>query len=83
MGAPGRRKQIDLVGAQARFEAKALVRLSLGERPELPEISADGSEFWDAVRSLPRRQAQVVALFYLEDRPVADIAEYSRSRRAR
>ena len=28
--------------------------------------------FWAAVRSLPRRQAQVVALFYLEDRPIAD-----------
>jgi RNA polymerase sigma-70 factor (ECF subfamily) len=31
--------------------------------------------FWDAVRSLPRRQAHVVALFYLEDRPVAEIAQ--------
>ena len=27
------------------------------------------------VRSLPRRQAQVVALYYLEDRTIADIAE--------
>ncbi len=30
--------------------------------------------FWDAVRRLPRRQAQCVALHYLEDRSVADIA---------
>ena len=58
-----------------RSEAKALVRVAFGERPALPEISTDGGEFWDAVRSLPRRQAQVVALFYLEDRPVAEIAE--------
>jgi RNA polymerase sigma-70 factor, ECF subfamily len=27
------------------------------------------------VRALPRRQAQVVALHYLEDRPVAEIAD--------
>ena len=58
-----------------RSEATALVRVAFGERPALTEISADGGEFWDAVRSLPRRQAQVVALFYLEDRPVAEIAE--------
>lgn len=31
--------------------------------------------FWAAVRSLPERQAACVALHYLEDRPVADIAE--------
>jgi len=28
-----------------------------------------------AVRALPRRQAQVIALFYLEDRPIAEVAE--------
>jgi hypothetical protein len=32
-------------------------------------------EFWSEVRALPRRQAQVVALHYLQDRPVAEIAE--------
>jgi len=31
-------------------------------------------EFWTAVRGLPARQAQAVALHYLEDRSVADIA---------
>lgn len=31
-------------------------------------------EFWDAVRALPARQAECVALHYLEDRSVADIA---------
>lgn len=53
-------------------EAKALVRL--GEREPLVELQADDLEFWRAVRSLPRRQAQVVALHYLEDRPIAEIA---------
>jgi RNA polymerase sigma-70 factor (ECF subfamily) len=31
-------------------------------------------DFWRAVRALPRRQAQCVALHYLEDRAVDDIA---------
>jgi RNA polymerase sigma-70 factor (ECF subfamily) len=38
---------------------------------ELPE---ETDEFWNAVRSLPVRQAQVVALHYLEDRPVVEVA---------
>ncbi len=32
-------------------------------------------EFWSAVRALPERQAQCVALHYLEDRAVDDIAD--------
>lgn len=38
----------------------------------LPE---DSNQFWTSVRSLPRRQAQVVALHYALDMSVADIAE--------
>ncbi|HEX3298960.1 MAG TPA: SigE family RNA polymerase sigma factor [Actinomycetota bacterium] len=56
-------------------EAKTMARMAFGERPALAEIPNDAAEFWDAVRSLPRRQAQVVALHYLEDRPIAEIAE--------
>lgn len=37
-------------------------------------LSADSERFWAAVRALPTRQAQVVALHYIEDRPVAEIA---------
>jgi RNA polymerase sigma-70 factor, ECF subfamily len=55
-------------------EAKAIVRIALGERRGLAEIPADSGEFWRAVRELPRRQAQVVALHYLEDLPVNEIA---------
>ena len=55
-------------------EAKALVLLGLGERHRLPELPPDEAEFWEAVRSLPRRQSQVVALYYLEDLPVSEVA---------
>ena len=55
-------------------EAKGLVRLGLGERHRLPELQPVDGEFWEAVRSLPRRQSQVVALHYLEDLPVAEVA---------
>jgi RNA polymerase sigma-70 factor, ECF subfamily len=55
-------------------EAKALARMNRHYHV-LPELPAEADEFWGAVRSLPRRQAQAIALHYLEDRPVAEIAE--------
>jgi RNA polymerase sigma-70 factor (ECF subfamily) len=55
-------------------EAKAFAKMAVGAVDRLPELSADDAEFWTAVRSLPRRQAQVVALHYLEDRPIAEVA---------
>jgi RNA polymerase sigma-70 factor (ECF subfamily) len=56
-------------------ETKALARLALTRSEPLPDLGAADPAFWAAVRSLPRRQAQVVALFYLEDRPIADVGE--------
>jgi RNA polymerase sigma-70 factor (sigma-E family) len=56
-------------------EAKALSRAAVGQVPTVSELSADGADFWSAVRSLPRRQAQAIALHYLEDLPVAEIAD--------
>ncbi|MEQ1786887.1 MAG: sigma-70 family RNA polymerase sigma factor [Acidimicrobiales bacterium] len=54
-------------------EAKALTRV-MGRR-ELPTaLPEPDAEFWRAVRRLPRRQAQAVALHYLDDLSVADVA---------
>jgi RNA polymerase sigma-70 factor, ECF subfamily len=55
-------------------EAKALARIASGQTP-MPDLAAGDPEFWAAIRALPRRQAQVVALRYLEDRSIAEIAE--------
>lgn len=55
-------------------EAKALARAAAGQTPSVSEMSEDGADFWSAVRSLPRRQAQVVALHYLEDLSVTEVA---------
>lgn len=54
-------------------EAKALVRLAL-RTPTHIELDEGDAEFWRAVRRLPPRQAQTVALYYLEDYSVREIA---------
>jgi len=56
-------------------EARALLRLAplRGEPPA--GLSVESDEFWEAVRRLPRRQAQAVVLHYLEESPLADIAD--------
>jgi RNA polymerase sigma-70 factor (ECF subfamily) len=55
--------------------AEALALARLGARRQLPEALPEPDEvLWRAVRALPRRQAQVVALHYIDDRPVAAIA---------
>jgi RNA polymerase sigma-70 factor (ECF subfamily) len=54
-------------------ETRALTRLA-ARRPPRDEIALDDPEFWAAVRDLPKRQAQCVALHYLEDRSSAEVA---------
>lgn len=44
------------------------------ERLVEPDLSEDADELWAMVRRLPKRQAQVLALSYLEDRSVAEIS---------
>lgn len=53
-------------------EARAMLRLS--GRPEAAPPTADEGWFWAAVRRLPPKQAQAVALRYADDLAVADIA---------
>jgi RNA polymerase sigma-70 factor (ECF subfamily) len=55
-------------------EARALTRLGKGRESTVDELPAETAHFWGEVRRLPRRQAQALALFYLEDRSVADTA---------
>jgi RNA polymerase sigma-70 factor (ECF subfamily) len=54
-------------------EARGLLRLR-SERPRWQPGAEDDEAFWAYVRALPRRQAQVVALHYVYDLGVADIA---------
>lgn len=54
-------------------EARALARFA-GRRVLPDELPPDAAAFWAQVRRLPRRQAQVVALHYLDDLSVADVA---------
>ncbi len=66
-------KSVSLFRRKMR-EAKALARLRLPEAV-MPALPAEDDAFWAEVRALPTRQAQVIALHYLEDRSVADIAD--------
>jgi RNA polymerase sigma-70 factor, ECF subfamily len=55
-------------------EARALTRLAGRREPALEPLSAEEADFGRALRALPRRQAQAVALFYVEDLSVQQIA---------
>jgi RNA polymerase sigma-70 factor (sigma-E family) len=55
-------------------EARALTRLARRWEPAVEPLAADNAEFWAAVRTLPRRQAQAVALYYFQDLSVQQTA---------
>lgn len=55
-------------------EGRALLRVRPRRIAE-PDLSPETAFYWDQVRALPARQAQVVALAYLEDRSTAEIAD--------
>lgn len=58
------------------IEARAWLRWrsrQVGDDAE--QLDPDLGRFWEAVRLLPARQAQAVALFYADDLPVADVAQ--------
>jgi RNA polymerase sigma-70 factor (ECF subfamily) len=54
-------------------ELRALTRFAREPRPERP-LDEDAEAFWTAVRNLPRRQAQCVALRYLYEMSGDEIA---------
>lgn len=55
-----------------RAEAVALLRLNVDTETPAPDVPHSG--FWDEVRRLPKRQRQVIALRYVEDLSIAEIA---------
>ena len=56
-------------------EARAVARVAMRRQEVLPALDPQDDEFWAEVRALPKRQAQALALHYLEDRPVAEVAD--------
>ena len=72
-------RKVAMNRARSRFrrraaEARAYARHVGRTRPLPGVLSEPSDEFWAAVRALPEQQAKVVALHYLEDRPVDEIA---------
>ncbi|MEM9564217.1 MAG: sigma-70 family RNA polymerase sigma factor [Actinomycetota bacterium] len=75
-GAWVRRVTINLaLSARKRATAEIKARLRLGQAPVLAPAPAIHGDVWAAVRQLPGQQRAAVALHYLEDRPVREIAE--------
>lgn len=58
-----------------RSESKAVFKVAARREARVVVLSAGSAEVWEAVRRLPARQAQVVALRYVEDLSVAEAAE--------
>jgi len=76
-GAWVRRVTINLAVSHKRrllSEAKALLRLG-GDSAFLPPSAAEHEPIWAAVRELPKNQRAAVALYFLEDRSIAEIAD--------
>lgn len=74
-GAWVRRVAINLATSQRRrraSEARALTRVA--HRRSLPAPPPEVDGFWALVRELPPRQAAAIALHYLEDLSIADLA---------
>jgi RNA polymerase sigma-70 factor (ECF subfamily) len=56
-----------------RHEARTLLRLA-SERERHADSASEAESFWSAIRGLPRRQAEVLVLYYAEDRGTTEIA---------
>ncbi len=60
---------------KTRSEAKAVLLLGAGRQHHVPALSAESHDVWAAVRKLPKRQAQCIALHYLDGRSVREVGE--------
>lgn len=58
-----------------RSEATAKLRLTPISVTSLQPSTSESQAFWEEVRRLPRRQSQVLALRYIDELSVAEIAE--------
>lgn len=58
---------------RSQAERRAIQRVR-NQRVESTEIVLEDDDVWAALRTLPDRQAQVMALVYVEDRAIADVA---------
>ncbi len=56
-------------------EVRALARFAGRATPDAVDLPLRSAQFWAAVASLPARQAETVALFYVEDLSVVEVAE--------
>lgn len=61
-------------GRRLQTEKKCLARLR-NNRADSVEPTEPSVEVWQAVCTLPRRQAEAIALFYWEDQSVKEIAQ--------
>lgn len=55
-------------------EARALLRIG-GRREPVAQLDQEHETFWAEVRRLPKRQAQAIALYYVYDLSVLEIAQ--------
>lgn len=75
-GAWARRATINLsLSAAKRASAELKRMLRLAEPSTLPAPEATDDRIWRAVAKLPRNQRAAIALHYLEDRSIEEIAE--------
>ncbi len=58
-----------------RAEQRANARSQRGRVQTEPAVEPPDPIVWEALRALPERQAQAVALHYLDDLPLAEIAD--------
>ena len=56
-------------------ELKAVGRLAWRRQEAVPALEPEDAEFWRTVRTLPPNQAKAIALHYIDDMAVNDIAE--------